>query len=464
MEERSNGAQASAALSALGIGSLWGWVFCVFPSVGSSSSLGAAMGTLSSPWIVALAVGTVASVAFIATSLRLPALSSASALRVYMLTGCVLQVSAFLFLWFQNGTPLAQWLVGVLAGIAVTLLWIPWGMYLAGQDVALVERSIVGALIIAALVCAIFLVDLPFLYITTYVVLPLLQLAAYLAIPMPNIEPSQPQQPESFASLVRHKPLGQILVECLIAYSLVSFSWETLRFHSAQAPFTSEILFLLGFLLAATALTLFSNHATRVNVTASVRWVLPLVALGVTYGAGQGPVLVGIGLLLTACAHASFEGVLRLQVVALAHRNDRARITVVAAGFTTITVGALAGTLVYILLSTLISNPMYIALIALAAMVCLGIPFFKQQPQSEESTPPRTQQEVCIAMAERFGLTPRETEILGFLLEGRSHPYIRDELVISKSTVDTHVRHIYAKTGVSSKQELISLGQTFASS
>ena len=61
----------------------------------------------------------------------------------------------------------------------------------------------------------------------------------------------------------------------------------------------------------------------------------------------------------------------------------------------------------------------------------------------------------CMRMAERFGLSARETEVLGYLLEGRSHPYIRDELFISKSTVDTHVRHIYAKVGVNSKQELI---------
>ena len=49
-----------------------------------------------------------------------------------------------------------------------------------------------------------------------------------------------------------------------------------------------------------------------------------------------------------------------------------------------------------------------------------------------------------------------------YLLEGRSHPYIRDELFISKSTVDTHVRHIYSKTGVKSKQELIDLSKRLA--
>ena len=58
-----------------------------------------------------------------------------------------------------------------------------------------------------------------------------------------------------------------------------------------------------------------------------------------------------------------------------------------------------------------------------------------------------------------YGLSPREREVLGYLLEGRSHPYIRDTLFISKSTVDTHVHHIYSKTHVKSKQELIDLSK-----
>lgn len=60
-------------------------------------------------------------------------------------------------------------------------------------------------------------------------------------------------------------------------------------------------------------------------------------------------------------------------------------------------------------------------------------------------------------IAERFSLTPREEEILGMLLLGRSGPYISEDLYLSKSTVKTHIRHIYDKTGVSSRQQLIDL-------
>ncbi len=54
-------------------------------------------------------------------------------------------------------------------------------------------------------------------------------------------------------------------------------------------------------------------------------------------------------------------------------------------------------------------------------------------------------------------LTPREVEVFGLLARGRSVPYIRDELVISRETAATHTKHIYSKLGVHSRQELIDL-------
>ena len=57
------------------------------------------------------------------------------------------------------------------------------------------------------------------------------------------------------------------------------------------------------------------------------------------------------------------------------------------------------------------------------------------------------------------GLTPRETGVLALLAQGRSIPYIRDELIISRETAATHAKHIYAKLGVHSRQELIDLAR-----
>lgn len=63
----------------------------------------------------------------------------------------------------------------------------------------------------------------------------------------------------------------------------------------------------------------------------------------------------------------------------------------------------------------------------------------------------------CAALAQKHGLSGREAEILGYLARGRSQPYIREELVLSKNTVATHVKHIYQKLNVHSRQELLDL-------
>ena len=58
-------------------------------------------------------------------------------------------------------------------------------------------------------------------------------------------------------------------------------------------------------------------------------------------------------------------------------------------------------------------------------------------------------------LAAQAGLTAREAEVCALLAQGRSRPYIRELLHISKNTVDTHAKHAYAKLGVHSIQELL---------
>lgn len=70
----------------------------------------------------------------------------------------------------------------------------------------------------------------------------------------------------------------------------------------------------------------------------------------------------------------------------------------------------------------------------------------------------------CMMLAAECGLSPRETEVLTYLAHGRSQPYIRETLVLSKNTVATHVKHIYQKLDIHSRQELIDLVEGKAAS
>lgn len=61
----------------------------------------------------------------------------------------------------------------------------------------------------------------------------------------------------------------------------------------------------------------------------------------------------------------------------------------------------------------------------------------------------------CASFAECYSLTNRERDVLVLLATGRSVPYISEALFVSKNTVESHVKAIYKKAGVHSRQELL---------
>lgn len=60
-------------------------------------------------------------------------------------------------------------------------------------------------------------------------------------------------------------------------------------------------------------------------------------------------------------------------------------------------------------------------------------------------------------LADRYGLSPRELEVLPLLNRGLSNREIAEAMYISLATVKTHLHKIYEKTGVKSRYELFGL-------
>lgn len=63
----------------------------------------------------------------------------------------------------------------------------------------------------------------------------------------------------------------------------------------------------------------------------------------------------------------------------------------------------------------------------------------------------------CRALSEQYDLSERQYEVLVLIAQGRNAKYIQEALTISLSTAQTHIRNIYRKVGVHSRQELLSL-------
>ncbi|MEG0503396.1 MAG: LuxR family transcriptional regulator [Raoultibacter sp.] len=64
-------------------------------------------------------------------------------------------------------------------------------------------------------------------------------------------------------------------------------------------------------------------------------------------------------------------------------------------------------------------------------------------------------------IAARFSLTERETDVFKLLAKGRNVPFIEEELIISRNTIKTHIKHIYQKMDLHSQQELIDMVETY---
>lgn len=63
----------------------------------------------------------------------------------------------------------------------------------------------------------------------------------------------------------------------------------------------------------------------------------------------------------------------------------------------------------------------------------------------------------CARIARRYGLTRREEEVLALLAQNRSAQDIEGTLYISHNTAKGHIRHVYAKLGVHSREEACAL-------
>ena len=94
-----------------------------------------------------------------------------------------------------------------------------------------------------------------------------------------------------------------------------------------------------------------------------------------------------------------------------------------------------------------------LAVFALLVVLLTATLAFRAVQESEESLPDR---ETAMAIfAQRVSLSPRETEVLGYLLAGRTTSFAAEKLFVAESTVRAHVHNIYRKADVHSRMELL---------
>ena len=254
-------------------------------------------------------------------------------------------------------------------------------------------------------------------------------------------------------------------------------------FNTAQASTHVYTLVFLALLsLCATQLSAVKDEQTKGNVSAepqqkSHAWRF---ALCYTYqvaiclfvaGLFLTPVLGAFAITGESIALAGYFGIVvvfSVLFLIVAHIAHVQAVLVLADGFRLLFAGVVLGILfgyaiayieVYYALD-------YLSIACAGVLILLSYNFFFTHQDFVELTAVAGAadnfEDACRALVEIYALSKREAEVLPLALKGRTAERIAGELFVSKSTIDTHLRRIYTKCNVHTRQELIDLAEATA--
>lgn len=499
---------ANLPLRLLGLGLIYAWSTCLweipFMGDGSPSTLQGGDGWLFSAVLTPL---TCLAIAFAG---RTRALVDQRWITVAAPLLCSLGTIAVLGAESTVGT--ARLLCVIAAGIGTgcgpALLVLLWTALFSRLDMGIVE-TVVPASFVATLLCTLVIPALaPAIGVLLLVLLPLLSGLLFVlsrhSFQEGHIAPAE-KEPAEAAGPVSLRAFARMLVLVVIVYVLACLSAAIVA--APLSPTDEAFTTMAGMLFAIALSVSIVLFARRVNITALYRWItIPFV---VAIVAAPLPFVEAAALsrVLMNVVFTGIEIIVVLYVVKLAQLTQRPAAFFIGWGEWAGYFGVLLG---YVLLEPFAellatnSESLFACLVILGAFILASLlvpqderaltamraqttgsetsglestghgapldgstmagPVAAKNPEGAPAPVVSSygaEMDAILAhrtaVAQRFGLSARETEIFLLLAQGRSRPYIRDSLYLSKNTVATHIRHIYEKLGVHSQQELIDL-------
>lgn len=356
--------------------------------------------------------------------------------------------------------PVAGILLGSVAACASALFILLWCELYSRLDITKAALSLSTSFILAVFINV--LLDgmiVPYRHVAL-IVLPLLSTACFM-----RATTVAPQSPVTTRNTKLRFP-WQLLVLIAMYYLASGICMGTAE---ASSLVFKNISNALAGLLVLVPLTLFSGSFDLQRVLSSPLIVLVCVLLLLPFtGESTNENLVAV---TTSLGAALFELAVFLLLCDISHRH---RIPAVflfgieeaAAVFqsTGIAIGGRGELLASHGLST---SLLVITLVALTAVATLlffkdsgvgskwGVGVFGPGRISQEHEAQERVRQACALLTKQCGLTTRESEVLALLAAEKGISDICDELSIARGTAKAHCEHIYSKTGVRSKGQLL---------
>lgn len=273
-------------------------------------------------------------------------------------------------------------------------------------------------------------------------------------------------QPSSFL------PLAGAFFVCLFLFR-VAFGYSLRFFEHSGAPLP-DFAGVVPVVLTAAAVLVVSRG--RFPADLATQFSVLFVVAGFFVAATLGEPFAGASVALLSAGNTLFDMVAWVVLVSVASRNANGAIAVISWGRGVSGIGTIAGAALGVWSTQAFGQDGRMGIVVAGALILvfvgyalIGLKRFSfaeaiegvvpavEESEAESLTPEEQFDERCAAVAQRFGLSPREREVFAMLARGRNREYIQEQLVVSRNTVKAHVKHVYAKLGIHTHQELIDL-------
>lgn len=458
-------------LSYLGVGCVWAWIYCAY----GTTSLGLD-GTGSNLFFVLAAVSVVLFLLVGGVAMaRRPQWGN----RWMGIVAPVLMACGTVFTAFGEGSPAPVPLAvaaALVIGPGFSWMCILWGRAFTRLNEEQVEFLILGSSVVTTL-CA-FIVPSLTGFVATVVVAFLPVISGVLLICAEGGKSASgalvrtvvpPRAVEKGQGRSFHHILGCVLVVLAAAYFVLGFLDVGLAFRDtfvSGATGSFDIATFVGSSIGIVLALATMRFAVRIDMATLFRWLTPVTMLGICLAVQPAAWAAEGSAAITSAADVCIQAIAYLYFVTLAKKGELDIALGIGLGQGFIQFGVLAGNVVASAAasalgsSAILAAPAGFALILLLAFATALLPTSESlralRSFDERSSSPEDGIDRAVIRAMReYGLSAREGEVLGYLARGRSQPYIQEALYLSKSTISTHVKHIYRKMDVHSKQELL---------
>ncbi|NTU89886.1 MAG: helix-turn-helix transcriptional regulator [Actinobacteria bacterium] len=370
--------------------------------------------------------------------------------------------------------PVVSAIGAVLTGVASGWLWLLWGDFNGQVELELSEFIIPASVAIPLIViffssfsqgpiAGFFVCTLPL--VSGF----LLELSLRDETVKDPVELLSPEERPDFWSDFIHVGVGSLVI-----YAAISFIWSLLRFGTfAGWGGVSALPFLVGGILAIVISAISILYSTRLDLFALYRWLIPVIVCSLALFSVYNFWSWSLAYVLITMAQFGFDIIVWVYFTGIVRKGIcRGSLAIgVNRGFVQagILIGSVIGTHTPSwVASGRISFPS-ICLILICALVAVTLSVLNHKEKLEHNIQTSVPQKpavddtdiMCDILASKNSLTARETEILKYLARGRSLPYVRETLILSKNTVETHAKNLYRKLGIHSRQELIDLVENY---